>query len=175
MVPVLEFAKENKKQFYRKWYKRWADRRYYLLEYKDFGTTQIDTAYKDNPEKGSEINALSWIMGEMDFPDGGMFVTEGLWEKYRERFVKNYLLPKVKRNGGYFPRMKKTDAIKELIARGWIHEDDALRLNGKNVYLKCNIAPLVWPEDYYQHQDALLMLNKVGISGYTGTVLPKSK
>lgn len=81
----------------------------------------------------------------------------------------------VLRNGGVFPHMDKTDALKELLARGWVHEDGMLFHNPKNVYLKCNIAPLVWPEEYYHHQDAIVQNDRVGIPGYTGTKLPKSK
>lgn len=163
-----------KKSFYKKWFKKWGDRAYLISKREDFCTTEISDAYKENPNKGSEIRVLAEIIQNMDFPDGGIVVTEFIWKKYRERFVQKYLLPRVKRDDGYFPRMNKTKAIHELILRGWVHEDE-VKIKPGYVYLRCNIAPLAWPEIYFQHMDAISMLNKVGIPGYTGTVLPKSK
>lgn len=101
---------------------------------------------------------------------------EGIHEHYYRRFVDGYLMPGVVKKGGYIPHLNKTDTVKELLARGWIHEDDSdvhTRENALKIYLKCLIAPLVWPKTFNHHQNAIAKNTKVGIPGRTGTILPK--
>lgn len=99
-------------------------------------------------------------------------IIEGVHKEYLPRFKKYYLTPMVTGNGGIFPHLDCTKTVKELIARKWIHLGDS-DIKGDKIYIKCHIAPLVWPEEFELHQDAIAMNNKMGIPGRTGTVLPK--
>lgn len=103
---------------------------------------------------------------QIDFVD-----CELIHKKYRERFVREYASDRAIKEG--WPHENKTKAIWELIRRGWVHKDEPNFKKG-NVIITCHIAPLVWPKSFYQHQDALDILNRYGIPGYTGTILPKS-
>lgn len=147
---------------------------------KSIGTTWImHPMLYSNPEKMAECQMIKDALFELGFDKVwklgfGWDDAAQVHKEHIEKFKKLRLIPMAKRHGGYFPHMPKTEAIKEFIFRGFIHIDEA-DLDPKNIYIKCNIAPLVWPKTYFHHQNALAKAMKVGIPGYTGTVLPKPK
>lgn len=126
----------------------------------------------ENPTLFAELNMVDYALRRLGVELNTWDYLIKIHKKYRPRFIKYYLSPMVRRNGGLFPHMGKTDAIKEFIARGFVHEDEVKLDKLNNCWIKCQIAPLVWPKDFYQHQDALQEMDKIGIPGYTGTVLP---
>jgi hypothetical protein len=167
---LVTFIKENRTRFYREWYKRWGNRTYYLGHSKEERRLLY---HFDNPELGCECQMILKSLKALDCPELGspediLF----LHNKYIRRFSQNYLCPKVLANGGFFPHQDKLKAIQELIARGFKHEEDVL-INRKKHWVKCHIAPLVWPEQFETQQQALDILTRYGIPGYTGTVLAK--
>lgn len=95
-------------------------------------------------------------------------------EKHLSKFHKLRVFPMNRKTKGQFPHMDKTKAIVEFIARGFVHEDDYLIDYVKKSHIKCNIAPLVWPDQFESQAQALHQMDKVGIPGYTGTVIAKN-
>lgn len=94
-----------------------------------------------------------------------------IWDKYKER-IGRYICKKAKDQGGYFPMLDPTKTLYELIARGWVHSSQA-SFEKDDIQIICHVGPLVWPDGFKIHQDALACLNRVGIHGRTGTILPK--
>jgi len=95
-------------------------------------------------------------------------------QRYWKRICK-YMVKKLKERDGdkvSFPQPKHTDAIHELLLRGFVHEKDFIPKKGK-YYIKCHIAPLIWPENFDQHSHAIETLQRVGLVTFTGTVIPK--
>lgn len=130
-----------------------------------------------NPNLMAELQIMINSLYKLGYAHVGFSWSDAmvLHQKYYTRFINEYLTPIVKSNGGIFPHLNKTRAIEELIARGWVHEDEAGEINKiEEVYISCTIAPLVWPKSYFYHQNALEIASKIGIPGYTKTNLPKS-
>ena len=134
--------------------------------------------FKDNPELYSELKQIMDALFCMDFRkylgDGGFGWkdAEVVHAYHYKSFLQKRLMPMVKKKGGIFPREDKTKAITEFIARGFIHKDD-IRMSPDKHWVICNIAPLVWPEGFDTHQEAIDIQMRMGISGYTGTTLKK--
>lgn len=92
---------------------------------------------------------------------------EWVWKKYRKRFV-NYLCKRVLHRNGKFPEMGKTDIIKELLRRGFIHKSEANINYKEKWYIEAHLADLVWPKDFKEQIDAIAIISKIGIPGQTG-------
>lgn len=101
----------------------------------------------------------------------GLAEAKKLHKKYWERFHKVYG-ERAKRNGGW-PKMKPTEAIKELIDRGFVYCTEAEIDFEKKYCVISHIGGLVWPKDFESHQDAIQCMEDFGIPSYTGTKLPK--
>lgn len=162
---ILTFIKANRKEFNRQMFKRWGNRCLVGMPY--------SMSHRYNPELGCEIvmvwkalDKLGW-QSEILTEDLGNSDIEKVWLKYRERFTNKYLGPRVLRRNGRFPQEQRTRAIKELLARGFMHEYDA-NIDKRKWFIECHIAPLVWHEDFEDQKDAINILNKFGIPGYTG-------
>ncbi len=175
-------VKVNRKRFYKEWYKHWGWRHIRTYENGSIVLLNIRGTFRDNPEKGCELAqiyktlvAIGLIGSTTKNHGDTMGILGEVYIKYRERFTQKYLLPKVKKNGGFFPHEQKTNAIQELLARGWVHEDDHDIDKTNKCWLVCNIAPLVYPKEFELHQDAIIYNGKFGIPGYTGTKLPLNK
>jgi hypothetical protein len=162
---ALEFLKPNLKRFYREWYKRWHERG--IMS----GDSNNKFEFEDNPELYAEcqmiLKSLA-IMGFFKTWEHGLGYADviPIRDKYRKRFVKHRLMPMVLKNRGIFPHMPKTLAISEFIARGFVHRDEVSMDHSKH-WVKCTIAPLIWPHGYDTHQESIEVQGKMGIPGYT--------
>lgn len=152
-------------------YKNWGNRTLFIRYNKEARKLLV---HYNNPELGCECNMIHDTLVSLDYigtwrPEDLLF----LHKQFVHTFIQKYLIPKVIQNGGIFPHEKKLRAIKELIARGFKHRDDVV-INLKKFGVVCHIAPLVWPKQFDSHGEAIYILNRYGIPGYTGTVLAKS-
>jgi hypothetical protein len=136
--------------------------------------------YQDDYNYISQLNTIylaisngSW-KGKL-FGAGKMFlVIEYIHKKYMARFYKYYYHPKCKKQIPP-PRLNHTAALKEFLARGFVHKADAIDYRGKKytVDVWLELAPLVWPQAYDQHGEACKQQAKVGIRGFTKAAIPK--
>jgi len=134
--------------------------------------------YKDDPNRAANWKQISGALFASGFktpPQGiGDDSYDIIYEKHLGKFHKLRVFPMVKKHQGRFPHMDKTKAIIEFIARGFIHEDTADIDMVRKAYIKCKIAPLVWPEEFDTQAQAFHKFEKIGIPGYTGVVYPKN-
>jgi ribosome-associated translation inhibitor RaiA len=101
-------------------------------------------------------------------------VIETFIKRIESRFNK-YYHKRVKKNNGRCPFVSKTDAARLFIWRGFIHEDDFTPDINKPYTIRANHLPLVWPESFELHQDAIIKSGEIGVEGYTRAYLPKKK
>lgn len=161
----------NRKQFYKAIWKRWPEER-------SVSSIPMMARYIKDLDVGDFGLAAKVLRIFHTFRDISIDCT--MWDAYQVYLkywdkIDAYVLKRVKKRNGHFPTMGYTETISELIARGWVHINEAHRLDKHEVHLYCHIAPLVWPDSFEQHMEAIEVLGKVGIPGRTGTKLPKSK
>lgn len=183
-------VKKNRLKVYKYVWQNFHQRELRILTYGNL--TGVEKYIKDglekiDPARGTDL--IQWyramvkagfINFEQYTPELGSLAISKIFDKYRMRWVNNYAHYKVIASGngfgGYWPTMNKTKAISEFIARGFVYRDDATEIDTVNKYcIKANIADLWWPKDFETHGDALGVFQRVGISGLTGTTLPKKK
>jgi len=101
-------------------------------------------------------------------------ILEKLYKRYWERFHKVYG-KRAKERGGW-PKMRKTQALKEFLGMGFMHVDDLpFRIDKTQYYyIYTHFGDLWYPEEFNLHQDACQIQTKLGIDGYTGTTLIKN-
>lgn len=179
---VLDFmkVKENRIRVFRRLWKWYGDQDFMIT------SSELKSQYHTNPNLGSRLLIIRQALYiEGDKVTGNIYdlalpsVIEAVYNKYWDRFLKNYAYPRVLKSGdgqkGEWPTMYRTRAISEFIARGFKHKND-VKIDVINRYcIKANISDLWWPEDFETHGDALEVFNRMGISGLTGTTLPKKK
>src|SRR5687768_13269172 len=177
---VLGFMriKENRLKIFKRLYKFYPDQAFAID-----GCYDSVPHYSDNPSKGVQICHLKYALEieghKATGPDLYVpYVTlEEVHKKYWSRFEK-YMIGKIKKKYGLpgpFPTMNRTRAIQEFIARGFVYETDAKIDRVGKYCVKANIANLWWPEHFDSHQDAIDIQTRFGISGLTGTTLPKER
>jgi hypothetical protein len=173
---ALKLVRQNKKKFYKLWWKEWSNQ--VIERNHQYGDQRWHDLMNNYPSRYLEYQAISKIMGTLGvfdmekFPGWGYNETTIIWGKYRQRFI-TYMTKRANRNGGRFPHENKTRAVKEFLNRGFKHVDDYVMDLQNCYYVKCNIAPLIWPDEFDNHQDAMEVQAKMGIPGYTGTIIPK--
>lgn len=105
------------------------------------------------------INGI-WDAKKLSYINGPKL--EYVYKKVWKSFYKNYV-----KVGGKVSGMNNTTVIKELIARGFIHNGDAIDYRGRKYIIECTIAPLVWPEAFNTLEEAKNTNKGVGIPKYT--------
>lgn len=176
---LVAIIKPNKKKFYKALWK-WYGERGLLLGLANTQTSPIKSLLHEYPQNYGYVSELNIIY---------LAILNDLWssklqgvigprqliyihKKYWERFHKYYVFPRTRKKIA-LPHMNKTQAIKEFLARGFVHKDDAVDWRGKKYTIECNIAPLVWPQGFEQHMDSCRVAKEVGINGYTSCPIPK--
>ena len=175
---MIAFIKQQKKKFYKCLWK-WYGHRDLLTSMATVQTSPVKTALMMFPSDYGYVSELRIIY---------LVLLNDLWEnklkgkigveelrflhkKYWDRFHKYYVFPRTKKQIP-FPHMKKTDAVREFLARGFVHKDDAVDWRGKKYLIECTIAPLVWPQGFEQHGEACRQASMLGINGYTKCPIP---
>lgn len=166
-VLALEFMiySSNRKQFYKAIWVRWAEDRSsanvsLLLRYnKDLDV--MDYGLIANIMKIH--NAFRDIDIDCSIPEAFR-----VYKKYWQKKIIPAMIRRVKNRRGVWPVLNTTQTIAELISRGWVHRNDAPKLGAEGYYLYSHVGELVYNQLWYQQQDALEMLSKVGIPGRTG-------
>lgn len=171
--------KKNRISLYKHLWKTYSDQAFFTQNNQNF-----IPSYANNPSLGCRILSIRdflIIQGDVIKFDGyyPIALCQKVYDKYWERFINKYALPRVLKAGdgqkGPWPTMNRTRAILEFIARGFKYETD-VKIDRVNKYcIKANIANLWWPEDFETHQDAIDIQTRFGITGLTGTTLPKTK
>lgn len=100
-------------------------------------------------------------------PDAGRLYLTIL--RFHNRNKVHYIKYLKLKYGGYLPKLNKTKALKEFLARGYIHVDDALPYFEKGKYsILCHTLPITWPEQFDSQQEGLAFLGEMGINGHCG-------
>lgn len=175
---LIAFIKPQKKKFYKAMWK-WYGHRGVLLHLRNVMTNPIKDALRSNSQNYGYVSELLVIyqvlLNDMPLPNGlSINELEFIHKKYWERFHKYYVFPRTKKQVP-FPHMRKTEAVQEFLARGFVHKDDSVDWRGKKYIIECTIAPLVWPQGYEQHGEACKIAAQVGIPGYTKCPIPNQK
>lgn len=111
------------------------------------------------------------------YPEFKLDITNTVLEKIHKKYITKYhrfLCRKVIKNGGYFPVINKTKMASEFLTRGFEHfqQADVDPLN--QFYIKSTYLDLVWPKGYHTQLEALEVMGRVGIPGFTGVKFPKN-
>lgn len=175
---MIAFIKPKKKRLYKGLWK-WYGHRGLLIGMQNVLTSPIKDALHDFPQNYGYIAELNIIYQVLknDLWDGSLKGGIGLNEliylhkKYWDRFHKYYVFPRTKKQMP-FPHMKKTEAVKEFLARGFVHVDDSVNWRDRKYIIECTIAPLVWPQGFDQHGEACKKAAELGIPGYTKCPIP---
>ena len=177
---ILAFIKNNRRSFYKAIWKWMPVGELVMTGEKNLVIIQGLKNYNTDYNYISQLNTIylalangSW-QGKLIFGVKGFRVIEYIHKKYWERYYKYYYFPKCKKQVAP-PRMNYTSALKEFLARGFIHKADAIDYRGKKYTVDAwlSVAPLTWPQAYDQHQDACKQQAKVGINGFTSATIPK--
>lgn len=151
-------TKESRKKFYKQIWLNYAKNFHYYIA---------------NPDLSPEYLRQLGVVAKASGLKAHFRTIIKLHSKYWDRFHKVYG-EKARKNGGW-PKMNATEAIKELITRGFMYCTD-VEVDFENKYcVKSNIGGLLWPKDFELHQDAIQCMQDFGIPSYTGTTLPKNK
>lgn len=160
----------NRKILYKTIFKRWdqdqsfANMGLILRYYPDFDSSNFNLA----AEYMKIYNSFLDMSVICDMPD-----LKAVHDKYWDKIIAA-VHKKVKKQGGNFPTLSKTSTIRELLSRGFVHREDAKNIKPNRIYIYSHCGELVWDKSFKLHQNALAVMNKVGIPGRTGTKLPKS-
>lgn len=175
---MTAIIKPNKKKFYKALWK-WYGQRAVVLSLSNTITSPIKTLlhyYPQNYGYVAEINIIYQVIINEMWTDKlrgliGPKELQYIHKKYWERFHKYYVFPRTRKKVP-LPHMNKTQALKELLLRGWVHKDEAIDYRGKKYIIECTIAPLVWPQGFDQHGEAIKKGYELGIPGYTKCPIP---
>lgn len=76
---------------------------------------------------------------------------------------------------GAKPKLNKTQAMRELLARGFVHPTEVVRGWDKEKYSVVPISDiaLTWPHQFDYQQDGIQFLQDFGIPGYMGCPSPE--
>ena len=156
---------------FRFWYKHYGNIKTFRDDdygYKNYGG-DLEKALRI-----SQVRMWAMVLGDKYLPFQSRGLAEKVYNKYWDRFVGSYLMKKVKANGGVFPREKKSTALSIFLSRGFVWEDE-FNWNSDKYYVKCNLAPLWYPVEFNGHGDALEMMHKIGLNGYTSCPIAGKK
>lgn len=152
---LLRLTKKQRKSLYKYW---WDNYTYY----------RGSNAKTENPNKYNlwettqDWQAMNFISQDKI----NVFI-----EKYRPKFV-IWAQKRVKANGGWPKEQNRTKVIKEFLARGFLHTSDVEPFPNKYPVVTL-IGELQWPVYFDQHDEALEVSKKFGITGYTKCPIPK--
>lgn len=164
---AYRYIREHRKIFNKLLYRSWGRNIYRANTH----PTQ-KLPYDDNPNLGAEMVKFMDVLAEISFHDKiyGLSQKDYLkvWLKIKPIFIKKALLPRVRSRDGKFPEETKTNAMKELLARGFVHYQDAPSRMYAGWVVEGHIGDLIWPHIFMEQKDALELMGRFGIPGYTG-------
>lgn len=113
----------------------------------------------------------------------GAFIRAG-WDGYRvpllfllddlhKHIWPRYLKYHKKKKASDYRLIKETDAMRELLFRGFIHINQARWKPERPYTIQADIGDLVWPESYKHHQDAIQKRDQITFGGYGRCDVPK--
>jgi hypothetical protein len=177
---IMAFIKNNRRNFYKALWKWYALGELVLSGEKNLVIGQGLRDYSDDYQYISQLNAIYLALtngvwkGNVIGGAKTFIMIEYVHKKYMARFYKYYYHPKCKKQVPP-PRLKYTDALREFLARGFVHKADAIDYRGKKYTVEAwlEVAPLIWPQAYDQHGEACKQQAKIGIRGFTKAAIPK--